>query len=112
MPGRQAKVVSRHMLVRMLARARRSKHPERDRVIILLSAKARLRACEIARLEWSMVLDGRGKVGSTFSLHDRVAKKRSGRTIPLHPDLRRALITLHEVCGGSGPVICSLRGGA
>ncbi len=54
MPGRQAKIISPILLRRMLAYAARSPCPARNRVIVLLSVKAGLRACEIARLDWSM----------------------------------------------------------
>jgi integrase len=57
MPGKQAKVISPPMLKRMLRRVSHSTFPARDRAMILLSAKAGLRACEIAGLDWSMVLD-------------------------------------------------------
>ena len=62
MPGKQAKAVSPSMLKRMLRKASQSVYPARDRTMILLSVKAGLWACEIARLDWSMVLDARGKV--------------------------------------------------
>jgi integrase len=41
----------------MLRHVSRSSHSARDRAMILLSIKAGLRACEIAGLDWSMVLD-------------------------------------------------------
>jgi site-specific recombinase XerC len=44
------------MLKRMLRHLSRSSFPARDRAMILLSIKAGLRACEIAALDWSMVL--------------------------------------------------------
>jgi hypothetical protein len=56
MPGKQAKVVTPPMLKRMLREVSRSSFPARDRATILLSVKAGLRACEIAGLDWSMVL--------------------------------------------------------
>jgi integrase/recombinase XerD len=62
MPGKQAKVVTPPMLKRMLRRVSRSTFPARDRAMILLSIKAGLRACEIAGLDWSMVLDAQGHV--------------------------------------------------
>jgi integrase len=82
MPGKQAKVVTPQMLRRMLRRSSKAPFPARHRVMILLSVKAGLRACEIARLEWSMVLDARGKVADILAIHDAIAKKRGGRRIP------------------------------
>src|SRR5947199_10775483 len=111
MPGTQAQMLTPRILNRMLLHVRGSPTLHRDRVIVLLSAKAGLRACEIARLDWSMVLDARGEVGSVLSIEDRIAKKRGGRRIPLHTDLRRALQRLKGNNGGVGPVIPSQRGG-
>jgi integrase len=110
MPGKQAKIVTPQMLWRMLRKASKSRFQARDRAMILLSVKAGLRACEIARLEWSMVLDARGKVAHTLAIHDAIAKKRGGRNIPMHPDIRRALRGLLRVIEPSGPVIRSARG--
>ncbi len=91
MPGKQAKVVTPPMLKRMLRHVSHSSFPARDRAMILLSIKAGLRACEIAGLDWSMVLDAQGRVSGTIHVRDVIAKKRGGRRIPMHPDLRRAL---------------------
>jgi integrase len=112
MPGRQAKIISPAMLRKMLARVRRSRTSARDRVIILLSIKAGLRAAEIAKLDWSMVLEPQGRVGHLIVVQDAIAKMGSGRRIPMHPHLRRALLVLWRSCDASGPVIRSGRGGA
>jgi integrase len=80
-------------------------------VIVLLSAKAGLRAGEIANLTWDMVLDSRGHVGFTLDLHNNAAKNGSGRVIPVHADLRRALIAWREISIKPGPIIRSERGG-
>jgi integrase len=111
MPGKQAKIVSPLMLTRMLQRASKSPLHARDRAVILLSVKAGLRACEIARLDWSMVLDGRGKVADALAIHDAIAKKHGGRRVPTHPDLRGALQSLLRTSDQSGPVIRSAKGG-
>src|SRR5262245_35883663 len=59
-----------------------------------------------------MVTDGTSQIATVLELHDCAAKKGSGRTIPLHPALRQALITLQQQQGiTSGPVIRSQRGG-
>jgi integrase/recombinase XerD len=111
MPGKQAKVVTPPMLKRMLRHVSRSSFPARDRAMVLLSVKAGLRACEIAGLDWSMVLDAQGRVSGTIHVRDVIAKKRGGRRIPMHPDLRRALEKLARTVEPVGPVICSYRGG-
>src|SRR5712671_6464996 len=85
MAGKQAKVLSRQQVVAALRHVRRSRYPQRDRVMILLSVKAGLRAGEIAKLTWPMLLDPDGRIANHIELYDRAAKKRSGRTIPLHP---------------------------
>jgi integrase len=112
MAGKQAKTLTRQQVRVALHRARRGRYPQRDRVMILLSVKAGLRAGEIAKLRWSMVLDADGRLGRRIELHDSAAKKRSGRTIPVHPELRRALLVLRRKIGDEGAVIRSERGGA
>ena len=112
MPGRQAKLIAPFTLRRMLGYTRHSQDPARDRVMILLSVKAGLRAAEIAGLDWSMVLDARACIGDTITIRDGIAKKQSGRKIPMHPDLKAALRALTPTTGLAGPVIRSARGGA
>ena len=59
-----------------------------------------------------MVVDPSGEIGCSLELHDRVAKKGSGRVIPIHPELRAALVKLaHLTLPMDGPVIRSERGG-
>jgi len=111
MPGRQAKVLTDRNIRDLLIFASTTRYPERNRVIVLLSAKGGLRAGEIAKLTWDMVLDANRAVGFAIELHDRVAKKGSGRRIPLHPELREALVTWQAQTQISGPVVCSERGG-
>jgi integrase/recombinase XerD len=64
--------------------------------IFLLSVKAGLRAKEIAALRWTMVADPEGNIGETIELQDIASKANGGRTIPLHKELRAALVTLKE----------------
>jgi integrase len=92
--------------------AERSRHPLRNRLIVLLSVKAGLRAAEIAKLSWDMVLGAGGEVGAAIELQDKIAKKRGGRSIPTHTALRQALIEARKRCSGQGPIIRSERGGA
>ena len=83
----------------------------RNRLILLLSLKAGLRAGEIAKLTWDMVVGPTGEIGSVIELRDCAAKKKSGRLIPIHPSLRAALAAWRKVTTGTGPVIRSERGG-
>ena len=114
MPGRQAKLLSAAALRQMLNHVRQqSRSPARDRVIILMSVRAGLRAAEIAKIGWQAVLDARGRVGDTMVVTDSIAKKGAGRLVPLHPELRQALEQLWRVTPlADGPVVRSSRGGA
>lgn len=112
MAGRQAKTLSIDHIDDLLFFAERSRHPLRNRLIVLLSVKAGLRAAEIAKLTWAMLLDPSGEVGSTLEVRDEIAKKRGGRSIPIHPELRQVLVEARRLCNGRGPLIQSERGGA
>jgi integrase len=112
MPGKQAKVLSEDNLQDLLVYASATRNPIRNRVIVLLSAKAGLRAGEIANLTWDMVVEPNGAISTAIELRDQAAKKRNGRLIPLHKDLRNALANWRSVTLGTGPVVLSERGGA
>ena len=112
MAGKQAKILSVNDVSDLLIFASCNRHPIRNRVIVLLSAKAGLRAGEIAKLTWDMVLDPTGNIASVIELRDHAAKNGSGRLIPVHPDLRQALAAYRSRSTGIGPVIRSERGGA
>src|SRR5450759_1017174 len=97
MLGKQAKILSDDNIRDLLAFTSLTRYPMRNRVIVLLSVKAGLRAGEIANLTWDMVTDAVGDIGTVIALEDRVAKKKSGRVIPLHPDLADGLATLRNM---------------
>jgi integrase len=78
MPGKQAKAITPPMLKRMLRRVSHSTFPARDRAMILLSVKAGLRACEIAGLDWSMVLDAQGHVSGTIHVRATSSRRSAG----------------------------------
>lgn len=111
MAGRQAKMLTPTELRRLLSYTRQTSTPERDRVLVLLSVRAGLRACEIAGLDWSMVTDPKGRIGRVIELRDAIAKKGGGRRIPIHPELKTALCQLAHPADRAGPIIRSLRGG-
>jgi integrase len=112
MLGKQAKVLALLDVADLLAFADCSRQPLRNRVMVLLSTKAGLRAGEIANLTWDMVLDACGQLGNVIALRDVAAKKGSGRLIPMHPDLADALSAWRQgSTGWSGHVVRSERGG-
>src|SRR3984957_15365978 len=112
MAGRQAKILHEQQINDLLVFASSTRNPLRNKLIVLLSVKAGLRAGEIAGLTWDMVLDPTGEVGQAIELHDCIAKKNSGRRIPLHPTLQSTLTAWCLLTGGNGPVIQSERGEA
>ena len=112
MRGKQAKTLSGDNLVDLMLFAETSRHPLRNKVIVLLSVKAGLRAGEIAYLTWAMVTDPAGAISTVLELPDCAAKKGSGRAIPLHEDLRTGLSAWRAATHSDGPVIVSDRGGA
>src|SRR3954462_14916997 len=112
--GKQAKVLRKSELQRLLNHVSHTRPPERDRVMVLLTFKAGLRACEVSNLCWSMVTTASGELTEAISLPNRASKgKGGGRTIPLHDDLRTALASLMAVRGDKArphlPVIYSER---
>lgn len=113
MAGKQAKLLADADVGKLLRDLARQRYSDRDRVMLLLSVKAGLRAGEIAGITWEMVLDPNGKVGDAIELHDSVAKKCSGRTIPMNPQLKAAMERLWRRAkpAPEKPIIRSERGG-
>ena len=99
--GKQAKILSDAQVRAALGHVdSSSRYPERDRVMILLSVKAGLRAKEIACLTWSMVTDAQGALGDAIHLPNSASKgKNGGRTVPLNPALSQALEDLRTKRG-------------
>ena len=92
MIGRQAKIFAPADLRRLLAVSREGRHARRNELMVLLAARAALRACEIANLTWEMVLDADGRVSKTIDVRTSIAKRGSGRRVPMHPDVKNALL--------------------
>ena len=95
--GKQAKILTDKQVRAVLAELDTRRYPLRDRVMFLLSIKAGLRAKEIAGITWAMVTDAEGEIADVIALENRASKGRGGgRHIPMHPDLKAALIALHH----------------
>jgi integrase/recombinase XerD len=97
--GKQAKILSDKQVRAVLAELDTRRYPLRDRVMFMLSLKAGLRAKEVASVTWGMLMDSEGEIAGLISLENRAAKGKSGRVIPIHPDLKAALVALHKERG-------------
>ena len=93
-----------------------SRYPERDRVLVLLSVRAGLRASEIAGLSWEHVLTADGSaVAEEIDLPRQITKgEKRARVIPIHEELKGALEALMaqwpERIAPRQPVVFSERG--
>ena len=97
--GKQAKIPSDHQQQALLAWLDTRKHADRNRLIVLLSFKAGLRAKEIASLKWSMVMNADGNIGDHIHLTNEASKGKSGRVIALNKELKKQLIKIRETDG-------------
>lgn len=99
---KRAKTLSNDIFQRLLDFVQvTSKHSVRDSAMLMLSFKCGLRAKEIAGLRWRDVTDASGEIlpdGSWIWLPAMIVKgRRQDTKIPLHPDVRAALVALKGV---------------
>ena len=96
MTVKRAKTLDEQMQAQMLAAiATDNPHEARDRVMVLLSFKAGLRAQEIAGLEWKDVCDAKGKIRKdAFFVPGDIAKGHKDAHVPMNPHLYTALCLL------------------
>src|SRR5260370_20279494 len=98
--AKQAKILTDKQVRAVLAELDSRRYPLRDRVMFLLSIKAGMRAKEIASVTWGMVTDAEGEIADVIALENRASKgKGGGRHIPMHPDVKAALVGLYRVQG-------------
>jgi integrase/recombinase XerC len=112
--GKQAKIINDRQVRAVLAELDTRRYPLRDRVMFLLSMKAGMRAVEIASITWAMVTDAECEICDVISLENRASKgKVGGRHIPMHPEIKAALMVLRRERGDKArpdwPVIYSER---
>jgi integrase/recombinase XerD len=98
--GKQAKIINDKQVRAVLTELDTRRYPLRDRAMFMFSIKAGMRAVEMASVTWSMVTDAEGEIGDVIALQNRASKGRGGgRIIPMHPDLKAALVALHKERG-------------
>ncbi len=89
--SKQAKILSKKQIDQLLWYVGTSRNAMRNRIIVLLSVRAGLRAKEIAGLKWAMITDADGEISDSIHLTDEASKGKSGRIIPLNMKLRHEL---------------------
>jgi len=92
--GKQSKVLNKTQIEMVSTYLRSKRNGLRNQTIFLLSVKCGLRSKEISKLSWKEVCNSDGEVDNYISLTNRSSKGLSGRTIPLHKDVRNNLIEL------------------
>ena len=73
-----------------------SNSPYSDDAKFSLSVYAGLRACEIAGLTMSAVLDADGQLGRNILIGHNIAKRGRERVVPMHPRVRESLLRLRD----------------
>lgn len=98
--SKQAKVLKSSQVKSVSQFLRMGRNGLRNQTMFLLSVRAGLRAKEIADLKWLYVMNSDGSISDSISLPDVASKGKSGRTIPLHRDIRNNLEELFSVSKG------------
>ncbi|MDA9789414.1 site-specific integrase [Amylibacter sp.] len=90
--GKQAKTLNRSQIKMVAEFLGSHRNGLRNQTIFLLSVKSGLRAKEISRLKWAMVLKSDGTLDDYINLPNSSSKGKSGgRTIPLNRDVKENL---------------------
>lgn len=71
--GKQAKILTERQIQKALRYIEKTRYPERDKVVFMLSIKAGLRAKEIACLTWAMVTNAEGEIADAIALEDKAS---------------------------------------
>jgi integrase/recombinase XerD len=112
--NKQAKVLTKHQQSAMLSFLGGTRHPDRNKLIFLLSVRAGLRAKEIACITWSMVTDAQGVVTDNIKLQNSASKGSSGGVIWLNSELKQTLVEYRQQCkpaNSSDRIVRTERGG-
>lgn len=94
----RARVLDDRQVERVLAHINATSNSRAsDEVKFLLSVYAGLRACEIAAMTLECVVDADGRIGRTIFISRHAAKGGRERTIPMHPQIREALVRFRKM---------------
>lgn len=88
---KHARIPSSTELDRLLAHIAAGSHSHRNRVIVMLSYQAGMRAGEIALLKWSDILSANGSVKSEIVLRKETTKSNDSRIVYVNKTLQKEL---------------------
>jgi integrase/recombinase XerD len=86
---KQAKVLTEPEFKRVIAVVAQGRHAERNRMAVMLSFLAGMRACEIAALTIGSVIDSKGEAKGEIRLTSAMTKGDAGRVVVVSQRLRR-----------------------
>lgn len=113
---KQAKVLSEKELKRVLTVIKGRRHSQRDELVVLLSYLAGLRACEIASLRISDVMDEQGNPQDTVYLSSWQTKGQERQTVMIASCLQKAIAKYvsaeRKGAPSDAPLIRSQKGGS
>lgn len=113
---KQARVLTRSELKRVLAVCSAHRHHQRNKLIISLSHYAGLRIGEIASLRWKHALEQDGSIKAVFYLDAKNTKSNEARAVHLNDHMQKQLAIyytgLKYAAGIDEPVIASQKGKA
>jgi len=99
---KRAKTLSKQELNRVLAVVAAGRNPERNRIVILLSYYAGLRAKEIAELNGGDIYADTGEINRTVLLKANQTKGNKSRTFVVNSKLAKELASFRGYAGQSG----------
>lgn len=112
---KQAKVLTKQELKRVLALCNTMRNGQRNRLALLLSHYAGLRVGEIASLYWNDVIDQSGKIKTDFYLKPENTKANEARQVHLNMLLQKELQIFWQAdaskLGLNQPIIASQKRG-
>lgn len=113
---KQAKVLTKAELKRVLALCESAQNGHRNKIAILLSHHSGLRVGEIASLVWEDILDRDLRVKAVFYLKPKNTKAGEARQVHLNQTLQKQLMGFYRTFNRShrvsDPVLLSQKGGA
>lgn len=94
---KQAKTLSKAQIQMVTRYLGGKRHSKRNIAMFLLSVRAGLRAKELSLVCWKHLVGSDGQLNDYLTLPNTASKGNSGRMVPLHSDLKKALLDLLEV---------------